>query len=332
VTRQETVGTTVTRTWTTTRTLSDVFAVCSDQRAIGVLAEPNLFSYTHRVARLGPVTICDIAFGCDVWMDCAELCDSYRINVPQSGRIHSVHRGSSMTAEPTVAAVYQPVGESAVSRWAGRGRTISVKMDRRVVDDALSDALGRPVTSHIDFSHAMPITAGTARSWAEMLLFLADDLFRGDSMLDYPLVGMPLVDSLVRGLLVAADHPHRSTIAGKAKSAAPRYVRAALEIIEAEPHLPLTVSSLARRSHTSARALQEGFRRHLDMSPIAYLRDVRLRRAHQTLLESDPSIVTVASVANQWGFTNLGRFAAVHAARYGETPVVTLRRSYFGRY
>jgi transcriptional regulator GlxA family with amidase domain len=52
-----------------------------------------------------------------------------------------------------------------------------------------------------------------------------------------------------------------------------------------------------------------------------------LRRAHQALLESDPSTATVASVAYRWGFTNLGRFAAAHAARYREPPVKTLRRS-----
>jgi transcriptional regulator GlxA family with amidase domain len=60
---------------------------------------------------------------------------------------------------------------------------------------------------------------------------------------------------------------------------------------------------------------------------MAYLREVRLRRAHQHLLDSDPSIVTVASVAYRWGFTNLGRFAAAHAARYSEPPVTTLRRT-----
>jgi transcriptional regulator GlxA family with amidase domain len=60
---------------------------------------------------------------------------------------------------------------------------------------------------------------------------------------------------------------------------------------------------------------------------MAYLREVRLRHAHQALLDSDPSTETVASVANRWGFTNLGRFSAAHATRYGESPVVTLRRT-----
>jgi hypothetical protein len=45
------------------------------------------------------------------------------------------------------------------------------------------------------------------------------------------------------------------------------------------------------------------------------------------LIESDPATVTVASVASDWGFTNLGRFAAAHAARYREQPAKTLRRT-----
>jgi transcriptional regulator GlxA family with amidase domain len=67
--------------------------------------------------------------------------------------------------------------------------------------------------------------------------------------------------------------------------------------------------------------------RHMGMSPMTYLRQVRLRRAHHELLGSDPSVETVASIAKRWGYTNPGRFAAAHAARYGETPAATLRRA-----
>ena len=93
--------------------------------------------------------------------------------------------------------------------------------------------------------------------------------------------------------------------------------------------MPLTLSSIASRSFVSVRSLQQGFQRYLGTSPMAYLREVRLRRAHQTLRESDPSEVTVASVAYRWGFTNLDRFAAAHADRYGEAPSVTLHRRAF---
>jgi transcriptional regulator GlxA family with amidase domain len=141
------------------------------------------------------------------------------------------------------------------------------------------------------------------------------------------LVPSSFVHSVIHALLLAADHPDREALCALAKSIASQFIRPAAELIEAKPHLPLTVTSLARQCHISPRALQKGFIRHLGISPMAYLRQVRLRRAHHELLVSDPSVETVASIARRWGFTNLGRFATAHTARYGETPAQTHRRS-----
>jgi AraC-like DNA-binding protein len=49
-----------------------------------------------------------------------------------------------------------------------------------------------------------------------------------------------------------------------------------------------------------------------------YLRDVRLARVHDDLFRDEPT--TVAAVAYSWGFTHLGRFAALYRARYGVAP------------
>ena len=180
--------------------------------------------------------------------------------------------------------------------------------------------------SHVDFRPVMSTGAGFGASWINMLLLLKDQVFRPDGMLTRPMVGLPFVDGLVRGLLLAADHRHRDALAAEPKAISSQGIRAAVDIIEAEAHLPLTVTELAARTNFSVRSLQEGFRRHLDTSPMAYLRKVRLRQAHRTLQMSDPSAATVASIAYHWGFTNLGRFAAAYAARYGEKPGATLRR------
>ena len=74
-----------------------------------------------------------------------------------------------------------------------------------------------------------------------------------------------------------------------------------MDIIDAGPHLPLTTSTLARQCHVSVRTLQEGFQHHLGISPMTYLRQVRLRRAHRDLRPADPSHSTVASIAHGWG-------------------------------
>lgn len=102
-------------------------------------------------------------------------------------------------------------------------------------------------------------------------------------------------------------------------------MRTAIELMEAEPGRALTTSVLAAEAHVSVRTLQESFRRHLGISPMAYLRKVRLRRAHEDLRAADPSMTTVASIAHRWGFTHLGRFAAVYQTAFGEPPMATLR-------
>ncbi|MFD0385941.1 helix-turn-helix transcriptional regulator [Streptomyces stramineus] len=74
------------------------------------------------------------------------------------------------------------------------------------------------------------------------------------------------------------------------------------------------------------RALQEAFRRHLGTTPLGYLREVRLGRAHRDLaVGRGNAAVTVAQVAYRWGFGNLGRFAASYQQRYGHAPSRTLR-------
>ncbi len=312
------------RAWTTATGLSD-FVVCCDQPHIRLLSDPDSSSLAHRVGHIGPLGIGELLVGSEVSLDCGELCSAYRLTVLRSGGLESVHRRSSITAGPGSVVMHPPQGHVS-ARWVAGSRAIAVKIDRRLIDDALRDALGRSVTAPVDFQPNFPKTDAAA-SWVNMLLMLTEQLFAPGSVLTQPLVCSPYVDSLVRGLLLVADHPDRDEVAAEPKSVGPQTIRTAVDIIEAEAHLPLTVSTLAARSHVSVRCLQEGFRRHLDTSPMTYLRQVRLRRAHQALRESDPSIDTVASIAYQWGFTNLGRFAAVHTAHYGETPVVTLRRT-----
>jgi AraC-like DNA-binding protein len=316
--------------WTRAEKFEDFALVCCGRPHLNLLSDPDAFSMMQRVARMGSVVVSEFVVGSDVAMECGEVCNSYRILLLQAGRTEAVHRGRTVSAGPGTAAVYAPDGLS-MARWTAGSRMICLKINRRAVDDALSDALGWQAPAQVDFTPILPMTAAPTRSWINMLLHFKDQIFRPDSLVNQPMAGLPFVDSLVRGFLLAADHSQRDALVGDQRRAAPRAIRTAIEVIEEEAHLPLTVSSIATRCHVSVRSLQQGFRRHTGMTPMTYLREVRLRRAHQTLLESDPSTSSVASVASHWGFTNLGRFAAAHTARYDETPAVTLRRRTFRR-
>ncbi|GAA0436914.1 hypothetical protein Acor_50430 [Acrocarpospora corrugata] len=109
-------------------------------------------------------------------------------------------------------------------------------------------------------------------------------------------------------------------------AALPKVVRRAMEFIEGHAHLPLTTSGIAGAVAVSSRSLQEGFRAHCGLTPMAYLRQVRLARVHDELRTADPARTTVTTVAARWGFLHQGRFAAQYRERYGLPPSETLRR------
>jgi AraC-like DNA-binding protein len=292
---------------------------------IGPLRDTSSISFAYRMRRLGPITVRDLVFQNDVLVDGGEIRPHYHIALPAATSSATVDSEFSVDPTSGSVAVYRPEGKAGMSGHVGR--LLAVMIDRHAVEDALASALGRSVSSQIDLHPIMPTATQVVRNWIAMVSLFSEQLFQPCSVLHQPLVGMPFAESVVRGLLLATDHPYRATLHGEVTEPPPDAIRTAIEVIEAEADQPLTVSALAHRSYVSVRSLQQGFQRHLGTSPMAYLCEVRLRRAHQTLLESDPSTVTVASVARAWGFTNLGRFAAAHAARYREPPVKTLRRS-----
>ena len=103
-------------------------------------------------------------------------------------------------------------------------------------------------------------------------------------------------------------------------------VRQAAEYIHAHADEAITPTDMADAVGVHTRTLQLAMNEHFGMSPTAYLRQVRLERVHEELVEAGPGDALVWEVARRWGFGNLGRFSAVYAGRFGEYPSETLGR------
>lgn len=86
------------------------------------------------------------------------------------------------------------------------------------------------------------------------------------------------------------------------------------------------LDQIAAAAGVTSQALRYAFRRSLDVTPIGYLRRVRLERAHAELQRADPaSGVTVAGVARRWGWSSPSRFTKAYWRRFGVLPGHTLR-------
>jgi AraC-like DNA-binding protein len=287
------------------------------------------FALTQRVTTVGPITMRDMTYDSDVRLGFGEARTGYLVHVPGVDELESRYRGKAEAAAAELASVYRPDDDATIiTRWPGGSRHLAVRIDQAAVDTTLEELVEHPVSTPIPFVSNPPLDSRATVSWVQLLMTVQQQYDSPDSLVRQPLVAEPLVESLIRGLLLLVDHPYRQALAQPAQAMRPAAVRDAMDIVGAEPGAALTTAMLAKQCHISVRSLQEGFQRHLGMSPMAYVREVRLRHAHADLRSADPSRSTVASIAHRWGFTHVGRFAAVHKARYGESPMHTLRAAH----
>ena len=109
------------------------------------------------------------------------------------------------------------------------------------------------------------------------------------------------------------------------RDAKPVLLQRAIGFIEENLANDIALADIAAAVHVSPRAVQYMFRRHLETTPLQYLRRSRLHHAHMDLLAADPARETVTRIAAQWGFTHTGRFAVMYREAYGQSPHTTLR-------
>lgn len=99
----------------------------------------------------------------------------------------------------------------------------------------------------------------------------------------------------------------------------------ALDFIEAGAGIDISVWDIARSVDLTPSGVAYLFRRHLDTTPMAHLRQVRLSRAHQELVDGDLEATSVSEVAARWGFPRPDSFAVLYRRTYGQSPYTTLR-------
>ncbi|MEV6238628.1 helix-turn-helix transcriptional regulator [Lentzea sp. NPDC051838] len=105
------------------------------------------------------------------------------------------------------------------------------------------------------------------------------------------------------------------------RDAHPLTVRRAIAFIEDNAADDITAADVAHAARVSIRAIQLAFRRHLDTTPMAYLRLVRLSCAHNDLRAANGSVTAIAA---RWGYARPSVFAAHYRAAYGVSPSKTL--------
>jgi transcriptional regulator GlxA family with amidase domain len=100
-------------------------------------------------------------------------------------------------------------------------------------------------------------------------------------------------------------------------------VRRAETYIRAHAGNAIGLAEIARAAGASERTLQACFKKHYRVSPMHFLRNLRLDNARERILSGS----SVSDAALDSGFAHLGRFAKYYADRFGDLPSSSARES-----
>ncbi|MGW6413259.1 AraC family transcriptional regulator [Streptomyces vinaceus] len=292
-----------------------------------VLRRDHAFEAAFDEVRFESLTIGQFSYGADVRLQCAEP-GSYHISVPLSGTFEwQQTQHVPAVATPQEAAVFDATADTRIGRWRSDCRALTLMVEPNVLRNSLEAMLGRSLTTAPSFAPQLDVSRGPGRRWFELVRWVAEQSGHEDASMWHPMVAAPLQEALLGGLLLTLEHPLREELElGRSGARAPAgAVKRVIDAIHAHPQEPFTLTELASIARVSVRRMQEAFQVHLGVSPMTYLRNVRLARVHEELQNADANELQVKDVAIRWGFSHFGRFAGQYRSRFGVTPSQTLK-------
>lgn len=261
------------------------------------------FEMSYDVEPLGRIALCDVTSGTveDHGPDGAQKAtfgpgELLSLSPPERGYAGTINRAAYTITmvDPAL------LGQVALP---ARGHDTVALLDHRPVDDAAARRL-RAAIAHLDeVVLADPVSAANALVLGAASRYVAAQLL--------------------------AAFPNTSAGAGRSDSrdAHPLALRRAIAYVDANAASDLSPAQIAAAASVSIRALQVAFRRHLDTTPMAYVRETRMARVRAQLAAAVVGDGTsVGDVAARWGFSHQGHFGVAYRKAYGETPSTTLRR------
>jgi AraC-like DNA-binding protein len=204
-------------------------------------------------------------------------------------------------------------------------RATAVLLDPAVVASVAAGVPNGQAPAPIRFTSLQPVNEAAERLWKNTVAYVARTVLSGDAPVTPLIAGHAsrLLAAVMLSTFPNTGAPQPTTTAHT--DSRPALLRRAIEYMDANATNDISLADIAETIHVTPRTVQYMFRRHLDSTPLQYLRRIRLHYAHLELSAADRRHDTVTEIAARWGFAHTGRFAVLYRQTYGQSPHETLR-------
>lgn len=286
----------------------------------------DLPGFRHSHASVGSLSLNHLTYGTETVIGMPPLRDFYLLQwtlegtatYRQEGAEHTVHAGGLYVVNPD---------RRTEKTWGADCTQLIVRLDRSLLDEAVAGwrAEGGRILEPVLFAPAPAFETAHTASLFAFLRAIARDAREGGVGWAHPRLAEHAGSVLAGLMLTALDHSAGGWLAATG-AARPQALARAEDFIKVHAREPLRLGDIAEAAGVRPRTLHKAFQRHLGLTPIAYVRQMRLDLARRDLMEAARSGRTVTDVATDCGFDHLSKFARSYKTRYGESPSETVRR------
>jgi AraC-like DNA-binding protein len=290
----------------------------------------NLQARMHHL-RQGNASVNRLEYGAEVEIDPERLDDFFLVQIPVAGHATIACGNRRFDSTPQAASLVSPTLPLHM-RWHAGNAQVCVRFERRMVEEHCAAHLGHALDEPLEFEPELRLDTAAGQYFLRLVNLFAEELTLARRLdgCAHPLANERVAEHFASALLNALVYGQKSNIsaalARPERAAAPHFVRRVEDYIRHHYAEPLTIEKLADVAGVSTRTLFAGFRDFRRVTPMTYLKSLRLEKARQALQSGEVSGATgVTKVALDTGFSHLGRFAKHYHSRFGELPSMTAR-------
>ncbi|MCC8393619.1 AraC family transcriptional regulator [Paraburkholderia sp. MMS20-SJTR3] len=277
-------------------------------------------------ARLGDVSLNLLDYGSEVVIDPGRLENFFLLQIPLQGSAEIECGNRRFVSSPQTASLLSPSLPLRM-RWGDACPQVILRVERGALEQHCERHLGDAFSRPVEFEPELQLASPGGAYLMQLLPLLADAMSMRDHPLTNPLAFSQFESTLINALIYGQPNTARDGIRRPAGTLAPFFVRRVEEFIRANVREPLTIERIAEHAGVSASSLFAGFKNYYGMSPMNYVRQLRLERVREELLDLQASgNGSITEIATRWGFAHLGRFSIEYKKHFGESPSDCLRR------
>lgn len=286
----------------------------------------NTFGVEMNGVSIGDCLLSVIHHRSDYKIDCGEVENEHSIifgygcgtpsSTSFSGKgVNLNHHGIIVTKHSNVA--HQRTGDS---------YEFVINCASDAVERRLQRVLDRHTSRQLTFDETVPMNTSNGAHAKATMSYIIASLDSSPELLKSPVVLGNFEELLLGTILSLPNNYSEQLDRPDSVCVAPGLVVKAESFLDRNAHLPVTMSDVLANAGCSRSALFKNFRKFRGYTPWEFLTSKRLGMVRHRLLEACEG-ESVTSIANELGFSHMGRFSSVYRQRYGETPSVTLKRA-----